>query len=120
MLELDQNVTLAQLTGTGSINNAGGQLALGGTLDLGGGTLDVASSSPFSSLSISGTVQNGTIAIGDGVLALPGATLDAITVLGTLSLGTLAGGYSVTVNDGLTFAGADSALLVNGWAIPAR
>jgi Hint domain len=117
VLELDQNVTLAELTGTGSIDNAGGQLVLGGTLDLGGGTLNVASSSPFSSLSLSGTVQNGTITVGDGVLALPGATLDAITVLGTLSLGTLAGGYSVTANDGLTFAGAQSALLVNGGAL---
>jgi hypothetical protein len=43
VLELDQNVTLAELTGTGSIDNAGGQLVLGGTLDLGGGTLNVAS-----------------------------------------------------------------------------
>ena len=117
-LELDQNVTLAALTGAGpgggSIDNEGGQLVLTGTLDLGGGTLGVDAGGLFGVLSLSGTVANGTIAPGDGVLALSGTTLDGIGVLGTLDVGNGASLYSVSVEGGLSAVGGQAGLLVNG------
>ena len=119
VLELDQNITLAALTGSGSIDNAGGQIVLGGTVGLGGGTIAVASGGLFASLTLSGTARGGTLAIADGVLALPGATLDGVTILGTLNLSAnnnnaISGGYSVTALNGLGFAGGQSALVANG------
>ena len=115
-LELDQNVTLAALTGPGggSIDNEGGTLVVTGTLDLGGGTLGVDAGGLFGVLTLSGTVANGTIAPGDGVLALPGATLDAIGVLGTLDIDNGASLYSVSVEGGLRAVGGQAGLLVNG------
>ena len=54
-----------------------GALAFAGTLDLGGATLDASS---YGTVTISGTVRNGTLAAGTGTLALDGATLDAVAV----------------------------------------
>ncbi|HEY2134128.1 MAG TPA: Hint domain-containing protein [Acetobacteraceae bacterium] len=62
----------------------------------------------------SGTVADGTIAPGDGVLALPGATLDAIGVLATLDVGNGTSLYSVSIEGGLSAVGGQAGILANG------
>jgi hypothetical protein len=56
-----------------------GALRFSGTLDLGGQTLDA---SAYGGVTITGTVRNGTLVAGSGTLALSGATLDNVAVLG--------------------------------------
>ena len=68
-------------SGAVTLNTLGtltGALVFAGTLDLGGGTLDA---SRYASVSITGTVENGTLAAGTGTLSLAGATLDKVAVL---------------------------------------
>ncbi|WP_264715241.1 Hint domain-containing protein [Limobrevibacterium gyesilva] len=114
ILKIDRNTTLA---GIGLIDNAGGQLRLGGTLDLGGGTLDAGGTGAFSNAMLSGTVKDGTIRMHGGMLALPGATLDGITLRGTLDISQPVGkpGYTVNVAGGLgaDTQGGTEAVLVN-------
>ena len=69
------NLTLAQL---GAVT---GDVSFSGTLDLGGGTLDVGKLDPGGSFTFTGTVLDGTL-IGDGgVLVTTGATLQDVVVL---------------------------------------
>ncbi len=106
-LELDQNTTLSDLL-AGTIDNQGGLVILAGTVTLGTGTLDVAAAGAFSNLALSGTVKGGVLAAGGGVLALPGATLDGVSVQGALDLSNPGAGYTVTVKNGLTAIGPAS------------
>ena len=86
-----------------------------GVLDLQGGTLDVAPGTPFANLLLSGaTIENGTIKEDGGTLTLTNATLDGVTVVGSLDVEST----TVTVVDGLTVetaeGGAGSITLNNG------
>jgi hypothetical protein len=104
LLAIAQNLTLA---GLGQVSNSAGKLVLSGTLDLAGGTLDTASGA-FARTTISGTVRSGTIYGHGGALALPGVTLDGITLRGTLDISqplNATTGYTVTIANGL---GADT------------
>lgn len=70
-VQFDNSVSLA------SLGTIGGALVFAGTLDLGGGTLDA---SAYASVTITGTVENGTLVAGTGRLTLDGATLSHVTV----------------------------------------
>ncbi len=70
-VQFDNALTLA---GLGAVSGA---LVFAGTLDLGGGTLDA---SAYGDVTITGTVENGTIAAGSGHLTLDGATLANVSV----------------------------------------
>ena len=94
---LDEQTSIS-LTALGSIANAG-LLLFSGTLDLGGGTMDVKPGTSLADVAITGAVQNGTIFEDGGSLALAGATLSAIALLGPLAPGANAG---VTVMNGLS------------------
>jgi hypothetical protein len=112
-LELDHAITLAGLAAGGGIQNTGGLLVLGGVVDLGGGTLDGADPL-FADLSVTGTLRNGTLAPDGDALALAGATLDAMAVLGTLDVSNGGTGYLVNIIDGLTASGGQATLLAAG------
>ncbi len=93
------------LAGTATLAGLGvlqGALEIGGVLDLGGGTLDA---SQYSSLTISGTLENGVLAPGGGDLRLTGATLanmviapGSLTQTGPVTLIDPPGGSSVTLD----------------------
>ncbi len=102
-LLFNDNLTLAQI---GSITVAsGGLLQLAGTLDLGGGTIDMRPGTAFGNLSLSGTIKNGTLLQDGGTLAVNGGTLDGVKVVGTLTNTT---GGSLYYKDGLTLSGPGS------------
>jgi hypothetical protein len=95
-LALSGTTTLSQLT-LASIANAG-LLDITGTLDLGGGTLDIAQGTTFSDVLIDGDLTDGTIALAGGTLVFAnGSTLDGITALGSLVIDA----YPVYIRDGL-------------------
>src|SRR5262249_31070003 len=76
MLNLGGSFTTAQL---GTINHTGGVLNVSGVLDNTGATLDVGSGTALATLTLGGTIKNGTIAAaGIGVLGT-GGTLDGVT-----------------------------------------
>ena len=64
----------------------GGTLDINGTLDLGGGTLDLAAGTAFATIAGSGQIKNGTLKFDGGTLN-GSMTLDAVTVLGPLAVG---------------------------------
>ncbi len=93
----DNNLTLAQL---GIVHGA---VLFNGTLDLGGGTLDVGKLDPTGSFTFAGTVKNGTLIRDGGTLVTAGATLQGVTVLDQapgVILDVLSG--SVTLDAGTT------------------
>ena len=94
---LDEQTSIS-LAALGSIANAG-LLQFSGTLDLGGGTMDVKPGTALSDVAITKVVQNGTILQDGGALALNGSTLNAITFLGPLAP---AANDTITVMNGLT------------------
>ena len=98
------------LAGLGSIDNAGGAVGFGGTLDLAAGTLDLAPTGAFANVLLSGTVRNGTIRPDGGTLTVAGGTFDAITYDGTLDLSTLGSLTTLDVADGLAVAGGTIAI----------
>jgi hypothetical protein len=78
LLVIGGSLTLAQLASIGA--GSSGQIEFTGTLDLGGGTLDIAPGTAFADVTIAGTVENGTIEQNGGTLTLAsGAALSAIT-----------------------------------------
>lgn len=101
-LDLTADTTLA---GLGRIENSGGLLAVGGTLDLAGGTLTDTAGGPFADFLLTGTVRNGTIAPVGGALSVQGATFDAITYAGTLDLAAFGTLTTLDVVNGLSVQG---------------
>ena len=101
-LDLTANTSLA---GLGRIDNSGGLLALGGTIDLAGGTLAAAPGGAFADLLLTGTVRNGTIKPAGGALSVQGATFDAVTYAGTLDLAALGSLTTLDVVNGLAVQG---------------
>jgi hypothetical protein len=102
-LQLAGNVRTGQL---GKITSSGGKISLTGTLTNTGATLTLGSGGTLPSLSLSGTIQGGTIADPNGLLSFGGggtALLQAVSYTGTLSLAQ-AGAYA-RVYGGLTLAG---------------
>ncbi len=97
--DLTADTTLA---GLGRIDNSGGEIGIGGTLDLGGGTLALAPGGPFSDLLLSGTVRGGTIAPAGGKLAVQSGTFDAVTYAGRLDLSALGTLATLDVVNGLS------------------
>ena len=107
-LELASYVTLTELDSTGAVVNNGGTLLIGsangfyaGTLDLGGGTMDVAPTGLFSDVVVSdGTLANGMVQLDGGSLAFgSGDDLSGITWRGTLAL---AYDTALSIANGLT------------------
>ena len=94
---LDEQTSIS-LSALGSIANAG-VLQFSGTLELGGGTMDVKPGTPLANVAITRRVQNGTILNGGGSLALNGATLSAVTFHGPLAPDA---NHTLTVANGLT------------------
>ncbi len=76
-IALDGDYTLAQL---GTLH---GTLLFAGTLDLGGGTLDVGALDPGHSVTFSGTVRDGLLVVDGGTLVTAGATLVDVVVRAT-------------------------------------
>ena len=133
-LALNSNVTLGALL-AGSITVQSGLLLLGGALDLGGATLDLAAGTAFANLSLSGSIVGGTLREAGGLLAFAAGTLDAITLDGGLTIGagtayirdglagtgpiTVAGGtigfLDSTTLDGFTVTLDGGALIDNAW-----
>ena len=101
-LDLTADTSLAAL---GAIDNAGGVVTLGGTLDLAGATLSSTSGGAFADLVLAGTVRDGTIAPAGGRLAVQGATFEAVTYAGTLDLAALGQATTLAVADGISVAG---------------
>jgi hypothetical protein len=101
-LALTADTSLAAL---GRIDNAGGAVTLGGTLDLGGATLSDAPGGTFADLVLAGTVRDGTLASAGGKLGVQGGTFDAVTYAGTLDLSALGNATALAVADGLTVIG---------------
>ncbi len=120
-LEVDASATLPQLIAAiGTLTDAGGQLVLGGSIDLLGGTLDISATGLFRNVVLTGTVRNGTIAENGGTFALrssvalpTGPTLvnvvvkglldlsdptRAVAIRGGLAVQTIAGGQPGTIN----------------------
>jgi hypothetical protein len=78
-LDLSGFLTLAQLGAIGAASD--GLIYFDGTLDLAGGTLNVAAGSGLGDVEIAGTVENGTIDQNGGTLVIdPSATLIGVTV----------------------------------------
>jgi hypothetical protein len=96
--------TLSQLQDSGIVIAEGGELQIGGRLDLQGGTMDVAPTGLFSYVLVSGTIANGTILPDGGVLTLQYATLDGITYQGEFEVDA---STTLTTRDGLTVKSAD-------------
>ena len=93
LLSLD---SLAGIGGTGS-------LVIDGTLDLGGGTLDLTADTLLGTALINGTILNGTVVEDGGTLLLGSyATLDGVTLIGTLQPAY----ENVVFQDGLSVLGA--------------
>jgi hypothetical protein len=90
----------------GRITSTAGSLILAGTLSNAGSTLTLGTAGQLPALSLTGTIQGGTIADPNGLLAIgPAGTalLDGVTETGTLNL-TQAGAW-LRIDDGLTVAG---------------
>ncbi|MBV9758180.1 MAG: Hint domain-containing protein, partial [Alphaproteobacteria bacterium] len=110
-LDLRADTSLASL---GHIDNAGGAVKLGGTLDLGGATLSDAPGGAFVDLVLAGTVRDGTLVSAGGTLAAQGATFDAMTYAGTLDLSALGTATTLAVADGITVTGGTIAVTAAG------
>jgi len=97
------------LTDLDGVTGDGGVLLIGGSLDLGGGTLDVRPTGPTSTVEVSrtATLADGTVIADGGTLALNRtAILQAITWQGPL---TFAYGQQLNVVGGLTVEAAGGA-----------
>ena len=92
-IEVGGSLTLASFASV----TGGGVIDVTGTLDLGGGTLDILAGSAFGNLEVSGDLVGGTLKPDTGTYNLSGATLDGDTVLGPLAVSS-----NVYVEDGLT------------------
>ena len=96
------------LSALGTIVNNGGLIEVDSLLNLGGSTLDVAASGEFSNLLLGGVADGTVMPDGGGTLALEnGATLDAVTWVGSLAVATgstlnLTGGVTVETAGGTT------------------
>jgi hypothetical protein len=113
--------------GLDALSHISGQIVVDGTLDLGGGTLDV---TQYPSLSIPGLVRDGTIiAPGtalaggtlenvtvQGALDVPAVTLRGEDVLGVIALHTLALGDGVVLDAGTLSASGAATLSLSGQA----
>ena len=76
-----------------------------GTLDLGGGTLDVAAGTEFGNVYVNGgTLANGFVKPDGGTLNLANATFDAISYSGTLNV-TSSYGSTLYIENGITATG---------------
>jgi hypothetical protein len=108
-VDLQGYVTLADLQAAGITIQTGVLLEISGTLDLQGGTMEIASSGAFSDVLIvgGGTIANGTIFSDGGTLTLQYATLDAVTYRGDLDI---AASSSLTTEGGLTVESAAGTL----------
>jgi hypothetical protein len=103
-LTLAGAVRTAQL---GSITSSGGSLILAGTLQNAGSTLTLGTGGQLAGLSLTGTIQGGTLDDAAGLLGIGAggtAVLDGVTDIGTLKL-TQTGAW-LGVRDGLTLIGA--------------
>lgn len=87
------NVSLATL---GTLHGA---LVFTGTLDLGGGTLDA---SAYASVSITGTVEHGTLVADGGTLTLDGADLIGVRVLPGAGITDPPSGSNIALNNSTT------------------
>jgi hypothetical protein len=90
----------------GQITSSGGSLILAGTLANAGSTLTLGSGGQLPALSLTGTIQGGTIADPNGLLAIGStgtALLDGVTDIGTLNL--TGPGAWLRIRDGLTLSG---------------
>jgi hypothetical protein len=92
-LNLGSTFTTAQL---GTVNHTGGTVNVTGTLDNTGTTLKVGTGTGLGTLTLSGTIMNGTIASTGFGLAAAGGILDGVIYQGELDLGNL------DVKDGFT------------------
>ncbi len=123
MLSIAGSLGVAQL---GQVNVSGGAIAVGGVLDLGGGTLAVGQGASDGRLSLTGTIANGTILdTGAGLAVTGNATLASVAYDGTLDLSrpfsqlAIAGGLTLTGQNGfgpgqIVLTGAETRLLANG------
>ena len=88
------------LSALGTIVNNGGLIEVDSLLNLGGSTLDVAASGEFSNLLLGGVADGTVMPDGGGTLALEnGATLDAVTWVGSLAVAT---GSTLNLTGGVT------------------
>jgi hypothetical protein len=116
-LDPQDYVTLSDIEGGSVTIEPGGTLEISGTLDLQGGTLDIAATGVFSNLVLTGggTIENGTIVPDGGMISLSGGTLDNITYLGELDIPDFA---SLAFANGLTVessTGAPPGTIVFGY-----
>ena len=95
------------VAGLGSVTSMGGLLLVGGSLDLGGGTLDLAATGPLSEFEVAGQLSNGTVDADVGAILLEnGAILNGVTWQGTLTVfgsqyvAGVVGGNGINVADG--------------------
>ncbi|MBL8484929.1 MAG: hypothetical protein JNJ60_22225, partial [Rhodocyclaceae bacterium] len=109
-LNLGSSITLASL---GSYNRSGGAVNLTGTLDLGGGTLNVGSAGPFGTGGLSSvtgsnaTIRNGTIVSSDAspvLTAVSNPNFDAVTLANGANPDLTVNG-SIDVFNGITLGG---------------
>ena len=99
VLNIHSSVTGAQLT---ALASGGDTLNLSGVLDEGNGTLSVGTGAKIVALTLSGEIENAVVAPTAGAFTfLNHATLDNVTYLGTMTVGT---GVAVTLNDTLKSA----------------
>lgn len=91
-------------TALGTITATTGTVAIDGTLDETGATLNVGTGSGLRTVSLTGAIQNGTIHDGGTGFAFNGGTLDAVTYKGTMSLST--SNAIVRIYDGITLTAA--------------
>ena len=116
------------VAGLGSVTSTGGLLLVDGSLNLGGGTLDLAATGPLSEFGVAGALANGTVDADAGAILLEnGAILNGVTWQGTLTVfGTesIAGMASRTginvaagslINDGTIAGGAGASRYSDGW-----
>ena len=93
---------LASLSALGAISNAG-TLDINGTLDGGGGTIDIAPTTAFSTLELQGTIENATLKGNAGNFTIAGGTLQNDRIAGDV---VIANPYSsLAVTGGLSGGG---------------
>ena len=99
-LSIGGSLTLAEL---GALTLTNASVTLAGTVNLAGATLSLGSGSAMGHVSLTGTIEGGTVADGGGGLSVAGdASLDAVTYAGVLDLSrpfaqlSLGGGTTLT------------------------
>lgn len=118
-LDIDEAVVLSALGHLGLTDAA---VSVGGTLALGGGTLDIGAGTGFGRLALSGTIAGGTLNDAGQGIAAQGGTLSGVTYQGVLDLSrpfqalSIANGLTLTDETGtqagsILLTGAASRLL---------